>query len=164
MIGLLIAGLWMAGSSVSAQQARSGTELLAAAERSFSSIPFGAPEVTSGLTPIRRDECDPWGDCGYHDVDLVGHFFFDGELVVKAIDVGEIGDRPIEALSIGTARLLDEVVARVRAFLPEAQVSCETSTDGDQYCHATLGDGWITLVFDGSGHLTEVRIDAYHFT
>jgi hypothetical protein len=154
----------MAGSSVSAQQVRSGAELLAAAERSFSSVPFGAPEGTSGLTPIRRDECEPWGDCGYRDEDLVGHFFFDGELVVKAVDLGEVGDRSIEALGIGTARLLDEVIDRVRNFLPEARVGCETSSDGDHYCHATLGEGWITLVFDGSGHLTDVRIDAYHFT
>ena len=60
-------------------------------------------------------------------------------------------------------RSLDEVVERVRSFLPEAEIDCEDFADGTASCGATLGEGWISIIFDNSRRLTEVRIDAYHF-
>lgn len=153
-----------ASSSVTAQTVRSGTELLAASERSFSPIPFGASEPAPGLTRIIRDNCERWGECSYYDAERVEHYFWEGELVVKSVRVAEVGVKPIDALGIGTARSLDEVVERVRTFLPEAEIECESVADGTSTCGATLGEGWISVIFDDSRRLTEVRIDARHFT
>lgn len=164
LIALSIAGLWSAGSNVSAQSVRSGPELLTAAERSFSDIPFGAPETSPGLTLIARDDCKVWGECDYQDADRVVHYFWEGELVVKSVEIAGAGDQQVEALDIGTARSLDDVMERVRGFLPEAEIDCQEFEDGTRNCGATLGEGWISLIFDSSRRLTEVRIDAYHFT
>jgi len=103
------------------------------------------------------------------DANHVQHYFGDsvGALVVKSIEVAHVGDRHIAALGIGKARSQNEVVDRVRRYLPEAEVDCDAAPaeiDGPYICGATLGDGWIRLFFDSSRRLTEVRIDAYHFT
>ena len=138
--------------------------MLDAAERSFSDIPFGAPESTPGLTIIDREHCERWGECSYRDVNRVEHYFREGELVVKTIQTAHIGDAPIDALGIGSARALDAVIGRVMSFMPEAKIDCQDIDDGHRNCGATLGEGWISLKFDSSHRLTEVRIDAYHFT
>lgn len=164
LIALLIAAFWSASASVKAQTTRSGSELLAKSERSFSAIPFGASEPTPGLTLIDRDNCKVWGQCSYHDAQGVEHYFWEGELVVKSVHVAEVGDLHIDALGIGTARSLDEVIERVTVFLLGADVDCEDFADGTATCGAKLGEGWIKIIFDSSRRLTEVRIDAYHFT
>lgn len=164
LIALAAACLWSASGSASSQSARSGTELLDAAERSFSGIPFGAPESTPGLTIIDREQCDRWEECSYRDAERVEHYFWEGELVVKIIQTADVGDRQIEALGIGSARSFDDVVGRIRNFLPEAKIDCQDIDEGVRNCGATLGEGWISLKFDNFHRLTEVRIDAYHFT
>lgn len=164
LIAFLIAALWSACSSVTAQTVRSGPELLSASDWSFSAIPLGASEPAPGLTLIARNNCEAWGECSYHDANRVEHYFWEGELVVKRVHVAEVGDRHVDALGIGTVRSLDEVVERVGIFLPEAEIGCEDFADGTATCGATLGEGWISLFFDNSRRLTEVRIDAYHFT
>lgn len=151
-----------------ANHSRSGAELLQIAEQSFSNIPFGSRKPPAGLILIDDGGCvGGKGECTYRDGNHVQHYFGDsqGALVVKSIVVGHVGDRPIAALGIGTARTLDDVVERVRRFLPEADIDCdERASANDTTCGATLGDGWFRLFFDGSRRLTEVRIDAYHFT
>lgn len=156
--------LWSVSETASAQSRRSGADLLDAADISFSAIPFGAPESTPGLTILDREQCDRWGECSYFDADRVEHYFWGGELVVKTIRTAEVGNRPINALGIGDARAFDEVVGRVESFLPEAEIDCRESEKGERSCGATLGEGWISLQFDNSRRLTEVRLDAYHFT
>lgn len=156
------AGLAFAAGAASAQT-RSGPELLQAAERSFSAVPFGATEPQSSLTKIVRNDCEEWGECTYGDAASVEHYFWDGELVVKMVTPAAVGDAEISALGIGRARSMDEVVERVRRFLPEAELDCRA--DGDStVCHATLGEGWITLWFDDARRLVQAKIDAYHFT
>jgi len=164
LTAMLIAILWSASSSVTAQSTGSGPELLAASERSFSAIPFGASEPAPGLTLIDRDNCKVWGECSHHDAEGVEHCFWEGELVVKSAHVAEVGDRHIDALGIGTARSLDEVIERVTVFLLGSDIDCEDFPDGTATCGATLGEGWIKIIFDSSRRLTDVRIDAYHFT
>ncbi len=98
------------------------------------------------------------------DASRIGHYFADSELVVKWIDVPHVGDRNIAALGIGKARVLGEVVERVRRFLPEAELDCaehHAAGDAPYICGAMLGDGWVQLFFDSSRRLTEIRIDAY---
>lgn len=169
-VALLMTGLSPTASHMSARQAQSGAELLKAAERSFSDVPFGTKVPPPGLTLIENGKCASGrGECSYIDANHVVHYFEDSEgtLVVKSIDVAQVGDSPITALGIGRARVLDEVVRRVRRFLPGAKIDCDglpAATGTPQVCGATLGDGWIKLFFDSSRRLTEVRIDAYHFT
>jgi len=166
-IALLVGGCAASGSAVT-HHSRSGAELLAAAEHSFSDIPFGVREPPPSLTLIYDGGCVAGrGECSYIDANHVMHYFDDGELVVKSIELGKVGTRPIAALGIGKARALDEVVAQVRRFLPEAEVSCDKNgklKNALHECGATLGDGWVKLFFDTSGRLDEVRVDAYQFT
>jgi len=170
-VALFAAGSLLGGADAFAQQARSGPQLLAAAEQSFSAIPFGAPKPQPGLTRIDDESCLEWGECTYVDANHVLHSFGDccdvDAVVVKLIVVADLGDRPISALGIGEARSMPEVVDRVGRFLPEAKIDCQEypAADGVTYtCGAMLGEGWFQLFFDGSRRLREVRIDAYHFT
>ena len=159
-----------AGGHAVAQQTRSGAELLAAAEQSFSSVPFGVRPTPPGLVRIEDEACLKWGECAYRDANQVRHYFGDccdiDALVVKSVEVANVGDRPIGALGIGDARSMPDVVERVRRFLPEAEVDCRDDLDdvAPYTCGAKLGEGWIQLFFDSSQRLLEVRIDAYHFT
>ena len=161
---ILVAGLALLGTEACAQNARSGPELLTVAERSFSDIPFGTREGARGLTMVIEGQCREWGECSYAGVNRVEHYFWDGELVVKTIVFPEDNDQLTAVLGIGPARDMDDVVARVRRFLPEAELECRPGADRGHTCGATLGEGWITLRFDRNGRIREARIDAYHFT
>lgn len=164
LIGPLVAGLALLGTAACAQDARSGPELLAVAERSFSDIPFGTQEGLPGLTMVVGGQCEEWADCSYIDSNEVGHAFWEGELVVKTFVFPEDNDQPTAVLGIGSARTMDDVVTRVTRFLPEADLECRPDADRGHTCGATLGEGWITLRFDRNGRVREARIDAYHFT
>ncbi|MBB5660053.1 hypothetical protein [Brevundimonas halotolerans] len=163
-VGPLVAGLALLGTEACAQNGRSGPELLAVAERSFSDIPFGTQEGAPGLTMVVGGQCEKWADCSYIDANDVGHAFWEGELVVKTFLFPNDNDQPTTALGIGTARAMDDVVTRVTRFLPEADLDCRLESDGGHTCGATLGEGWITLRFGRNGRVREARIDAYHFT
>lgn len=147
-------------------QERTGADLLRAAERSFSATPFGAVEAPPDLVLVDPAQCETWGECYYRDADGVGHLFHGGELVVKWVEVAEVGDRPIAALGIGTARTMDAVLENVRRVLPEAEIACVRALFdlAGRDCSALLGEGWITLRFDGDGRLVEARVDALDFT
>lgn len=161
---ILVSGLALLGTAACAQQARSGPELLAAAEQSFSDIPFGTREGAPGLTMVIEGQCQEWGECSYIDANQIEHAFWEGELVVKAFGFEEGDDLPTRVLGIGVARDMDDVIAKVGQLLPEAKINCERTPQGDYYCGATLGGGWIKLLFDSNGRITLARIDAYHFT
>lgn len=160
----LVAGLALLGTAACAQQARSGPELLAVAERSFSDIPFGTREGATGLTMIIEGQCEEWGECSYADLNRVEHYFWDRELVVKTFVFTEEDNQSTAVLGIGTARAMDDVLTRVRRFLPEADLECRSDVDRGHSCSALLGEGWITLRFDRNGRIREARVDAYHFT
>lgn len=153
--------------NIAFEHERSGAEQLHSAEQSFSVVPFGTTAPVRGLVLKNDGGCiDGKSECTFVDANHVQHYFVngDGGLVVKSIELLDVGVHPITALGIGKARALEEVVERVRGFLPEAEVDCdEDAVTNETTCGATLGDGWIQLLFDGSRQLKEVRIDAYHF-
>ena len=168
LIAIMIAGLSLA-TSASAKHGRSGAELLEAAEKSFSSIPFGTKEPPPGLKQVDDGGCATYGECTYVDANHVRHYFgpHDGTLVVKSIRIADVGGGSVSALGIGMARSHKDVVDRVQRFLPEAQIDCsEDSADPNSHftCGAMLGEGWITLSFNSARCLEEAKIDAYHFT
>lgn len=164
LMGVIAAAVLCPVEPAAAQDPRSGPELLTAAERSFSDISFGTREGVPGLTMVIEGQCQEWGECSYADANRVAHYFWDGELVVKAYTFTEGDTRPSSVLGIGIARERDEVLARVERFLPEAEIECRPEPDHGQTCGATLGEGWITLRFDRNGRILQARIDAYHFT
>lgn len=139
---------------------------------SFSDISIDAPfaEVRSRLKEIRVDGCEEGGECAWRDADGVRHYFFGDSpdslhVVVKWVQACEFEGHPIPALGIGSARRRDQVLAAVRRFLPEADFECgEGGEDQTETCNATLDPGWVTIKFDASGSLIEVRLDGYHFT
>ena len=136
------------------------------ADRSFSDILILTPldRVRSRLTEIRVDGCEEWGECQWRDAEGVRHYFWTDEpfahfVVVKSVHADEFAGRSIPALGIGMARRRAEVLENARRFLPDADFEC--SDDG---CQAYLEPGWVTISFDASGVLTEVKLDGYHFT
>jgi len=163
--GVLLAGApALAGSPLQSEMA--GPESIALmdrADQSFSPIPFGSRSPPEGMVSIDPARCETESECEWRDARGVQHYYWEGELVVKMVTVANLGDRPISALGIGSARAMDEVLRNVRTFVPEVKVTCRQDGDGHD-CGATLGEGWFRLFFDASGGLTEVRLDAYHFT
>ena len=132
------------------------------ADLSFSAIPLGTtrPPAALGLRERHRSGCHAFGECDWADAAGVLHYFREGdELVVKSVAVREWEGRPIAALGIGRARVRDAVIERVRAFLPEVALDCDP-----ELCAGTLDEGWVRLFFDSQGNLSEVRIDARHFS
>ena len=109
-------------------------------------------------------------ECDWRDADGVRHSFWaDAPLadfvVVKSIHADEFGARAIPALGIGVARQRDLVMAAARSFVPEADFECvQFEEDRTAACSATLHPGWVTIRFDASGSLTEIRLDGYQFT
>ncbi len=83
------------------------------------------------------------------------------------MDVATLGDRDIGALNIGTTRTRNEVLDRVRAFLPEIAIDClEPGKAGEGAGIASCGGtfengGWIKLLFGAGDRLTSARIDAF---
>lgn len=106
-------------------------------------------------------------DCEWQDRAGVRHIIFGEVVAIKIINAAEVGNRDISALNIGTARTRPEVMARVRAFLPEIAIDClEPGQAGEGEGIASCGgsfepDGWIKLLFGPDNRLTFVRIDAF---
>jgi hypothetical protein len=141
-------------------------------DRSFSDILIITPldQVRSRLTEIPFDGCEEHGECAWRDAEGVRHYLWADEpfayfVVVKSIHADEFEGRPVPALRIGLARRRSEVMAAARKFVPEADFECSKfAEDGTEVCNATLHPGWVTIRFNASGSLTEVRLDGYHFT
>ena len=140
------------------------------ADASFSAIPLGVtrPPSELGLRELGAQSCRRFQECDWADDRGVRHYFWeDDELVVKRVLAEEVGDRPIAALGIGRARNRGEVLAAVQAFLPDAELDCARYGDAVApvtICTGALDEGWLRLWFDGADKLTEVRLDARHFT
>jgi hypothetical protein len=164
----------LAGAGVS----RSGGEghpLRDRADLSFSPIPLGTmrPPPSLGVRELREDGCHESRDCDWADARGVRHYFWEGdELVVKSVRARDVGGRAIAALGIGRARARAEVIANVRAFVPESEIACEPEATmpepGDPAapatnCGGTLDEGWFRIWFDAADNLVEVRLDARHY-
>ncbi|MGQ3100630.1 MAG: hypothetical protein ACT6Q5_06825 [Sphingopyxis solisilvae] len=106
-------------------------------------------------------------DCEWQDSAGVRHIIFGEVIAIKIINAAEVRIRDIAALDIGTARARPEVMARVRAFLPEIAIDClEPGQAGEGDGIASCGgsfepDGWIKLLFGPDNQLISVRIDAF---
>jgi len=145
-------------------------------DRSFSLIPLGTMRAPArlGLRELRQNGCHRYAECDWADARGVRHYFWEAdELVVKSIRARDMAGREIAALGIGRARTRRDVLARARAFLPGVAIRCEHGTaqpeagDADPpvtSCAASLDAGWIRIWFDAADQLTEVRLDARHFT
>ena len=141
-------------------------------DRSFSDILIMTllDQVRTHLTEIPFDGCQEYGECAWRDAEGVRHYLWRDEpfayfVVVKSIHANEFEGRSVPALGIGLARQRSEVMAAARKFVPEADFECaQFAEDSSEVCNATLRPGWVTIRFDASGSLTEVRLDGYHFT
>lgn len=144
-------------------------------DQSFSSFIIDTPlsEIEQLLSPLVQGECLEYGECEWRDDEGVRHYFFrfsddDHLLVVKSVSTEDFVDRPISALGIGMARKREDVLANVRAFLPEIELNCDpenvSGNVGPDECGATLNPGWFQIGFDADGKLRAIRFDGYHFT
>lgn len=140
------------------------------ADASFSRYPLnlpGTPQAIGRLT--NGDVCDDDEGiaCEWEDDTGVHHIFAGDILAIKTVDVAALGNRDLGALGIGTARTRADVIAKVRAFLPEIEIDClEPGQAGEGKGIASCGgtfanDGWIKLLFDANNRLTSARIDAF---
>ncbi|WP_439568098.1 hypothetical protein [Sphingopyxis sp.] len=142
---------------------------LVRADTSFSRFALNQvtdPKVIGRL--VNEQDCTETAiDCEWQDSAGVRHIIFGEAVAIKIINAAEVGNRDIAALNIGTARARPEVMARVRAFLPEIAIDClepgqAGEGDGISSCGGSFKpDGWIKLLFGPDNRLTFVRIDAF---
>lgn len=141
-------------------------------DRSFSDIAIDSAPQPGVLTEDQRDGCEQWGECDWLDSDKVRHYLWgDGPnnlyVVVKTVTAADFTGRSISALGIGTARKQADVLANVRAFLPNVKIDCDGTASGNVgpvECGGTLNPGWFQIGFDREGNLLAVRFDGYQFT
>jgi len=106
-------------------------------------------------------------ECEWVDKAGVAHTFGGKLLAIKVLAVPPGDRRALPALGIGTARDRSAVLTRVRAFLPEIQVTClEAGQAGEGEGIAACGGsfkkgGWIKLLFGSDNRLISARIDAF---
>jgi hypothetical protein len=139
------------------------------ADRSFSRYRLNAKfdPVRAGLQ-LANESCDDLDFlCEWRDAKSVRHILGGELLAIKLLIVEELGREKISALGIGEARSRSDVVANVRAFLPEVKISClEAGNAGEgegiASCSGTFDNGgWIKLLFDDNDQLILARIDAF---
>jgi hypothetical protein len=147
-----------------------GTDNLYAADQSFSPYPLRQERLglnTQGFTVV-EDSCSPEGDeCTWMDPNSVQHVLDSNNILIfKLVSASDFIDRPITALGIGAARDRAAVLRNVSGFLHETTLECRAPGEagegpGITSCGATLGDGWIKILFDANNRLLSARIDAY---
>lgn len=143
------------------------------ADASFSRYPLNLPTTPQAIGRLTNgDVCtDPESglDCEWEDDTGVVHIVVGEEniIAIKSIDGAALGNRDIGALDIGTARTRSDVLAKVRAFLPEIAIDCrEPDEAGEGKGVASCGGsfdngGWIKLLFGPDHRLQAARIDAF---
>ena len=139
------------------------------ADASFSRFPLNEKAVPQAIGRlVNGAECDD-GDilCEWEDSHGTRHIMGGKVLATKVVYAADIGDQQLAALDIGTARRRFDVLARVRAFLPEIVVECRSASEsgegeGISSCGGSFASGgWIKLLFDKENDLISARIDAF---
>lgn len=140
------------------------------ADASFSRYPLNLPSTPQAIGRlVNGDVCDDDEGiaCEWEDEKGVRHIFAGDTPAIKLVDTAMPGDRPIAALGIGTARSRADVLAGVRALLPEIAVDClEPGKAGEgpgiASCSGSFDNGgWFKLLFGPDNRLTSARIDAF---
>lgn len=139
------------------------------ADASFSRFAMNVPTKAQAIGRLTNgDECDD--DmilCTWEDSVGVEHVLVGNKIAIKSISAKQAGTTSLTALNIGTARSRNEVLARVRAFLPEIEIDClepgeAGEGEGIASCGGTFDNGgWFKLLFDANNQLFDARIDAY---
>lgn len=165
-----MAALLLALSGGIAHAAERAADPFDRADESFSRYPLNLPSTPQLVGRLTNgDVCDDEEGiaCEWEDDAGVHHLFAGDILAIKTVDVAALGSRNIGALGIGKARARAEVLAKVRAFLPEIKVDClEHGKAGEGAGIASCGGsfdngGWFKLLFDSRNRLTSARIDAF---
>jgi hypothetical protein len=140
------------------------------ADASFSRYPLNLPSTPQAIGRLTNgDVCndDDGIACEWQDDTGIVHVFSGDILAIKLVDVGSAGARDLKALGIGAARTRGDVMAKVRAFLPEIEIDCREpgnagEGEGIASCGGTFKNGgWIKLLFGADNRLTSARIDAF---
>jgi hypothetical protein len=145
-------------------------ELLERADQSFSAYPLAEETLglrAQGFTIMLNTCSSEGGECSWRDGNGVIHILDnDNILFVKMVEAADFRGRPIEALGIGTARDRAAVVRNVSRYLLGTELTCREAGEagegaGISSCGATLGEGWIKLLFTPDNQLLLARVDAY---
>ncbi len=139
------------------------------ADASFSRYPLNLPSTPQAIGRlVNGDICDDEDGlpCEWQDAAGVVHVFAGDILAIKVLDVGA-GSGNLAAMGIGAARTRSDVLARVRAFLPEIAIDCLEADKAGQgpgiaSCEGSFDNGgWFKLLFGPDNRLTSARIDAF---
>jgi hypothetical protein len=139
------------------------------ADASFSRYPLNLPSTPQAIGRLTNgDICndDDGLPCEWEDVAGVVHVFAGDILAIKVLDV-RAGSGDLAAMGIGAARARGDVLAKVRAFLPEIAIDClEADKAGEgagiASCEGSFKDGgWFKLLFGPDNRLITARIDAF---
>ena len=166
-----IAALLLAYSGGAANAGERIADPFDRADASSSRYPLNLPTTPQAIGRLTNgDVCggEEGIDCEWEDESGVRHVVVGDDIIaIKTVDVAMLGNRHIAALNIGTARQRADVLAKVRAFLPEIAIDClEPGKAGEGKGVASCGGsfdngGWIKLLFGPAGRLTGARIDAF---
>lgn len=161
-------------TSRAAQSAGDDTSgLLAKADRSFSELPFDTRRgdaIDVLQIEISNIVCDRDPNCEWliASAPHVRHGFDkDGRVTSKHIIIDDYGNGEVRALGIGSAKLRENVVDALMAFLPNIEVTCRSVPDagegrGRSSRSAKIGEANVKLVFADTDVLAEVNF--YRFT
>ena len=140
------------------------------ADSSFSPVPLNQPADPQAIGRLTNgDVCndDDGIPCEWQDDAAVVHVFAGNVLAIKLMELSVADGRDFGALGIGSARNRGDVLANVRAFLPEISIDClAPGQAGDGEAIASCGGsfengGWIKLLFGPDNRLTSARNDAF---
>lgn len=139
------------------------------ADASFSRYPLNLPTTPQAIGRLTNgDICndDEGLACEWEDPTGVVHVFAGDILAIKVLDV-RAGSGDLSAMGIGAARTRSDVLAKVRAFLPEIPIDCLEAEKAGQgagiaSCEGSFDNGgWFKLLFGPDNRLITARIDAF---
>lgn len=151
-----------------APAAQAQEQLFRRVDASFSDIAIDAQRsaVEDRLTQIERADCIQWDECDWRDSEGVRYHFWkkaatDIVLIAKMIEASDFEDREIPALGIGLARDRKEVLARMGAFIGDAEIACDQYDFGYEVCGVKVGAARISAAFTRDGQLSGLVFDGY---
>lgn len=161
------------GTDPATQSAQVDTAaLIAKADRSFSELPFDTDRndaVDLLQVKVTNVVCDRGLGCEWliASAPHVRHALDEeGRVASKHIIIDDYGNGVVRALGIGNAKLKEDVVDAVMAFLPGIEMTClpigEAGEGPGRFsCGAMIGDANIKLVFAETDVLAEVDMYRY---
>ncbi len=168
-VGAIAAALFLTVSGGTAAASERIADPFDRADASFSRFPLNLPSTPQAIGRlINGADCDDEDGlpCEWEDSAGVVHVFAGDVLAIKVLDLRPASGN-LSAMGIGAARMRNDVLANIRAFLPEVAIECLEADKAGQgsgiaSCEGSFDNGgWFKLLFGPDNRLITARIDAF---